>query len=176
MKKNSDVPTHADAPDDATPADLELDSALRMYAFHFKKANPTAALTDAIMDQVQALRRVESGVIATELQQFLKRISGSPYLQSRLNGSGPPSEFVAQVLHLAGEHGIRLKKGDVYALLKRHIAANDGELSDDQLNNVAAAAAPAPFHFIQATTGLHSNTVSGLGFFSWSFGHLSDRS
>ncbi|MES2951277.1 MAG: hypothetical protein V4858_22310 [Pseudomonadota bacterium] len=152
-------------------SDPQLDAALKTYADHFDRAEPPSGLTDTVMDQVRALRRAQSGVLSAELQQFMALVAASSQLQNRLCGSGAPSEFVALMLHLAAERGIRLQKGEVYALLRRHIAANDGELSDDQLDGVAAAAAPLPLQCMPASMGFNSGVVSNAGLLTWVLGN-----
>lgn len=171
MEKSDSKSMHEGETGTSLPDDPQLDAALKTYARYFDQAEPPPAQTDTIMEQIRVLRRAEKGILAAELQQFMKLVAASAQLQGRMNGTGAPSEFVAQMLRLAAERGIRLQKGDLYALLRRHVPANDGQLSDDQLDGVAAAAAPAPFQFIRAATDFHPGVLGDAGLFSWSFGN-----
>ena len=148
-------------------ANAQVDAALARYSSHFGNADTSAALADTIMRDVAALRQARAGTLAAPLRDFLKLVSQTPQLQQRLTGTGTPAEFVSQMLRFARESGFTLRKGEVYALLQRYTAANDGELSDEALENVAAAAGPVPLHF--APTGIPGDTHSA-GLFSWSFG------
>lgn len=149
--------------------DAVLDAALETYARHFDRAEPAVGMTEAIMDQVLALRQASQGVLAPELRKFVSLLAARPDLQRRVNGSGLPSVFVRQMQQLAAECGFALRTGDVYALLQRSIAANDGELSDDQLDGVAAAGAPPSFHFVQTSSVFHPGNVGADGVISWVF-------
>ena len=151
----------------ADALDAQLDAALARYSSHFDKAEMSGALPDTIMRNIAALRQARSGMLAPQLRDFLKLVSQTPQLQRHLTGSGTPTEFVGQVLRFARENGFSLHKGEVYALLQRYTAANDGALSDDALDNVAAAGGPAPLHFTPIAL---PGDMNGSGLFSWSFG------
>jgi hypothetical protein len=144
-----------------------MDAALGRFSRHFETAVTPGALTDEIMQGVAALRQARSGLLSPQLRDFLEAVAQTPRLQKALTGSGTPAEFVHQVLRLAGENGFSLRKGDVYALLQRYTAANDGELSDEALDGVAAGAGPTLPQFTSA--GFPGDT-NGSGLFSWSFG------
>jgi hypothetical protein len=155
--------------------DALLDAALRTYARHFDRAKPAEGLTDEIMVQVQALRQASQGVLAPDLRKFVALLAARPDLQGRANGAGRPSVFVGQLQQLAAECGFVLRKGDIYALMQRSMAANDGELSDDQLDDVAAAGAQPVFHFVQTSSAFQPGKVGAGDAFSWVFSGNSSK-
>ncbi|MFC5496918.1 hypothetical protein ACFPOE_05165 [Caenimonas terrae] len=166
----SDLPPTPGAPSEGASApELLLDAALKSFSAHFDNAEPSPALTDIVMHQVQAMRQAHRGVLTPQMRNFLQLVAGSPRLQSSLNGTGTPSEFVGQIQRFAAEHGFALQRGEIYALLGRYTAANDGALSDEDLDGVSAAAIPVPFQFVHVPTGDNPGAFGAHGSLSWSF-------
>lgn len=119
------------------PADDVLDPALKAYARHFARARPAPGLVDAICTGVLAL---QSGSPPPELREFLQVVATDAALQDQLARVADRGAFVRLLTAAGAARGFPFLSGEVYALFRRCEAANDGELDDEQLDAVAAAA------------------------------------
>jgi hypothetical protein len=116
-----------------------LDVALAAYASHFDRAEPSAGLVGDTMAQVSVIAQAKVDGFSPALRQLLMLLAVRPDLQGHLMQAKNPVDFARKLQELAAQRSIAIKKGDAYALLQHPVAANDGELSDEQMDAIAAA-------------------------------------
>lgn len=121
-------------------ADALLDAALSGFVRSCERAEPAPGLADAIMVEICALRGWRCVVPPPELREFLGVAAADAALQVQLAAAADRSGFVRLLTQAGAARGFRFLKGEVYALLRCFEIADDGELNDEQLDAVAAAA------------------------------------
>jgi predicted ribosomally synthesized peptide with nif11-like leader len=78
-----------------------------------------------------------------ELVRFLERVGRESALRARIAGVSDRGARLTLLVKLGREQGFRFTEGTVASTLSRQEAANDGELSDEQLEAVAGGASAA---------------------------------
>ena len=139
----SDPPESDTRAQDIADRDQLLDAALLGFSSHFDRAEPQSQLTHAVMIQVAWLRRAAQGARALEMRTLLVAINDIPDLHAVLSSPGTQLDVVRNVHGLAATHGFGLQRGYIYAV-QRGEAANDRELSDEALYEIAAAGSAVP--------------------------------
>ena len=122
------------------PEDALLDAALSGFVRFCERAEPAPGLADAIMVEICALWGRQCVAPPPELREFLGVAAADPALQDQLAAVADRSGFVRLLTQAGAARGFRFLKGEVYALLRCFQIADNGELNDEQLDAVAAAA------------------------------------
>lgn len=146
----------ADCPECASKArsSSRVDSALHELGEALDRATPRSNIAGRVS---QALAR-ESAASASadagrpeefELAHFLERLRRDAALCQQVARAANRG---ARLASLGQEHGFRFSEATVDRTLSRYQAANDGELSDEQLEAVAGGAA-ADFALLQELLG-----------------------
>jgi predicted ribosomally synthesized peptide with nif11-like leader len=128
-----------------------LDDALAALARGYDRAVPPAGIPARVAD---AIARGEPGAdgpgaAESELVRFLERLRGDAALRSRIVRAGSPDARMDVLVTLAREQGFRFTAETARRALTRTRAANDGELTDEQLEAVAGGT-PAAFVLLQS--------------------------
>jgi predicted ribosomally synthesized peptide with nif11-like leader len=121
-----------------------VDSALNVLADALDRAAPRTAIPGRVMETLAR----GPGVVAHDegrpddlaLGRFLKRLGSEAALRDRVAGAGDPASRLDVLITLAREHGFRFSEETVRRTLMTRPAANDGELSEEQLEAVAGGA------------------------------------
>ena len=121
-----------------------VDSALKVLADALDRAAPRTAVSGRVMETLAR----GSGVAAPdgdrsddlELARFLKRLGREPALREQVARARGAAARLDVLVTLAREHGFRFTEETVRQTLMAQPAANDGELSEEQLEAVAGGA------------------------------------
>lgn len=124
-----------------------VDGALAELARATDEAQPRSDIASRV---AEALAREQAGFAwagapaeETELVRFLERVGRESALRERIAHVPDRGARLTLLVKLGREQGFRFTEGTVEGTLCRQEAANDGELSDDQLEAVAGGASAA---------------------------------
>lgn len=113
-------------------------AALEMAMRELKRHCAAAALDEGFAAELAGKLAAGDGNVLP-LRQFVRRAAQDARLRQALQAASDPAAFVALCVRLGRERGFRFSAAQVEALLGAE-AANESELSDEQLDRVAAGA------------------------------------
>jgi predicted ribosomally synthesized peptide with nif11-like leader len=121
-----------------------VDSGLAALATAYDQATPRAGIAAHVSEALTRERGATSPVTAAadelELRRFLKRIGRETTLREQVTRAGGRAARLDVLVALARAQGFRFTEETVRRTLMGRDAANDGELSEAQLEAVAAGA------------------------------------
>ncbi len=122
---------------------------------------PRRSLTDRVSQVLLSERDVATDPIdrvmmeEADLARFLARLQQDAGLRQRATASVERQTLVDALVMLAAESGLHFTASTVQSALGKARAANDGELSDEQLEAVAGGASQQLVWFQEWVSGLH---------------------
>lgn len=129
-----------------------VDSALSLLAKAYAKAPPPTGISGRVCEALVREPLISTPVSSShefELARFLERLGREPASRRQIARAGSPAARLEVLVALAREQGFRFSEETVRQTLMGRQAANDGELSEAQLEAVAGGAS-AEFALLQA--------------------------
>ena len=140
-----------------------VDSSLKTLADLYSRATPRTAIAARVSEAIARERAVPAPADQSEefqLSRFLERLRREGTLRERIARAGDPGARLDVLVALGREQGFGFTEATVCHTLARQRAANDGELTDDQLEAVAGGAS-AEFALLQDLLGSNPPAAPG---------------
>lgn len=125
------------------------------------RSEPRRKLTDRVFQALLSERGAAADPIdramieEADLARFLARLQQDAGLRQRATGSVGRQALIDALVMLAAESGLYFTASTVHSALGKAAAANDGELSDEQLEAVAGGASHQLMWFQEWVSSLH---------------------
>lgn len=136
-----DCPTCASKVRAWSVVDSGLKELAHVYAHALPGARISGRVVEALMRERDASDSEAGGREDLELKRFLERLSSESALRNKVARAPDRSARLEVLIALGREQGFRFTAATVHQTLLRHEAANDGALTDEQLEAVAGGAA-----------------------------------